>query len=54
VVWMALSKEHLGIHGTENPATIGLTESHGCVRLTNWDAWTLSKSITSGTPVTFP
>ena len=54
VVWMALSKEHLGIHGTENPATIGLTESHGCVRLTNWDAWTLSKSINSGTPVTFP
>lgn len=54
VVWMALSKEHLGIHGTENPATIGLTESHGCVRLTNWDAWTLSKSIHSGTPVTFP
>ena len=54
VVWMALNKEHLGVHGTENPATIGLTESHGCVRLTNWDAWTLSKSIKSGTPVTFP
>jgi lipoprotein-anchoring transpeptidase ErfK/SrfK len=54
VVWMALTKEHLGIHGTENPATIGLTESHGCVRLTNWDAWTLSKSVHSGTPVTFP
>lgn len=54
VVWMALSKEHLGIHGTENPATIGVTQSHGCVRLTNWDAWTLSKSIHSGTPVTFP
>lgn len=54
VVWMALTKEHLGIHGTENPATIGLTESHGCVRLTNWDAWTLSKSIQPGTPVTFP
>lgn len=54
VVWMALNKEHLGIHGTENPATIGLTQSHGCVRLTNWDAWTLSRSIKSGTPVTFP
>lgn len=54
VVWMALSKEHLGIHGTENPATIGVTQSHGCVRLTNWDAWTLSRSIKSGTPVTFP
>lgn len=54
VVWMALTKEHLGIHGTENPATIGVTESHGCVRLTNWDAWTLSKSVHSGTPVSFP
>lgn len=54
LVWMALSKEHLGIHGTENPGTIGLTQSHGCVRLTNWDAWTLSKSIHSGTPVAFP
>jgi len=54
VVWMALTKEHLGIHGTENPATIGLTQSHGCIRLTNWDAWTLSKSLHTPTPVTFP
>lgn len=53
VVWMALSKEHYGIHGTENPATIGVTQSHGCVRLTNWDAWTLSGTVQPGVPVTF-
>lgn len=53
VVWMALSKEHYGIHGTEDPATIGVTQSHGCVRLTNWDAWTLSGTVQPGVPVTF-
>ncbi|MGI8545823.1 MAG: L,D-transpeptidase [Gemmatimonadaceae bacterium] len=53
VVWMALSKEHYGIHGTENPATIGVTQSHGCVRLTNWDASTLSGTVRPGVPVTF-
>lgn len=53
VIWMALSKEHYGIHGTENPATIGVTQSHGCVRLTNWDAWTLGGTVHPGVPVTF-
>ena len=53
IVWMALSAPHYGIHGTSDPSTIGLTESHGCVRLTNWDAWTLSKSVQPGVPVTF-
>ncbi len=53
VIWMALSKEHYGIHGTEDPATIGVTQSHGCVRLTNWDAWTLGSSLWPGVPVTF-
>ncbi|MGI9089892.1 MAG: L,D-transpeptidase [Gemmatimonadaceae bacterium] len=53
VIWMALSKEHYGIHGTENPATIGVTQSHGCVRLTNWDAWTLGGTVRPGVPVTF-
>ena len=38
VVWIALSKPHYGIHGTPHPETIGRAESHGCVRLTNWDA----------------
>ena len=51
VVWMGLSKEHYGIHGTENPNTIGHTQSHGCVRLTNWDAMELAGMVSQGTPV---
>lgn len=51
VVWMGLSKEHYGIHGTENPGNIGLTQSHGCIRLTNWDAMELSDMVSKGTPV---
>jgi lipoprotein-anchoring transpeptidase ErfK/SrfK len=50
VVWMGLSKEHYGIHGTPNPRTIGHTESHGCIRLTNWDAEELSQMAQVGTP----
>lgn len=38
VVWIDLSKEHYGLHGTPEPASVGKTASHGCVRLTNWDA----------------
>jgi len=48
VVWIGLSKEHYGIHGTPQPANIGHTESHGCIRLTNWDAEELSKMIKPG------
>ncbi len=51
VVWMGLTKEHYGIHGTENPATIGHTQSHGCIRLTNWDAMELAGMVSKGTPV---
>jgi lipoprotein-anchoring transpeptidase ErfK/SrfK len=51
VVWISLSKEHYGIHGTPRPGEIGHTESHGCIRLTNWDAEELSKMVRSGTPV---
>ena len=51
VVWMGLSKEHYGIHGTPNPSKIGLTTSHGCIRLTNWDAAELGKMVRVGTPV---
>lgn len=53
VVWMQLSKPHYGIHGTAEPQTIGYANSHGCVRLTNWDAERLSSMIKSGTPVQF-
>lgn len=53
VVWMALSKPHYGIHGTSNPASIGYATSHGCVRLTNWDARALSRRIQQGVKVEF-
>lgn len=53
VVWMALSKEHYGIHGTSAPETIGYASSAGCVRLTNWDALRLAGMVEPGTPVRF-
>jgi lipoprotein-anchoring transpeptidase ErfK/SrfK len=53
VVWIDLSKEHYGIHGTSEPASIGNSESHGCVRLTNWDAARLAQMVKSGTKVVF-
>ncbi|MEO5580152.1 MAG: L,D-transpeptidase, partial [Gemmatimonadaceae bacterium] len=52
-VWIALSKKHVGIHGTPTPETIGSASSHGCVRLTNWDAIKLARATSSGTPVHF-
>src|SRR5579863_6751478 len=51
VVWIGISKEHYGIHGTPEPSLIGHAESHGCVRLTNWDAAELAKIVAPGTPV---
>jgi lipoprotein-anchoring transpeptidase ErfK/SrfK len=51
LVWIDLSKEHYGIHGTPTPASIGYAESHGCVRLTNWDALELAGLVKAGTPV---
>jgi lipoprotein-anchoring transpeptidase ErfK/SrfK len=50
VVWIDLSKPHYGIHGTPEPSTIGKTTSHGCIRLTNWDASELAKLVTPGMP----
>jgi lipoprotein-anchoring transpeptidase ErfK/SrfK len=52
-VWIDLSKEHYGIHGTPEPRMIGRSFSHGCVRLTNWDALTLASLVDKGTPVLF-
>ncbi|HUR80889.1 MAG TPA: L,D-transpeptidase family protein [Thermoanaerobaculia bacterium] len=49
-VWIDLSKAHYGIHGTPEPSTIGKTNSHGCIRLTNWDALELAKIVTPGMP----
>lgn len=53
VVWMALSKPHYGIHGTSEPETIGYATSHGCVRLTNWDAHDVSHRVNPGIAVAF-
>jgi lipoprotein-anchoring transpeptidase ErfK/SrfK len=53
LVWIDLSKEHYGIHGTPEPTKIGTTTSHGCVRLTNWDALTVAALVKPGTPVIF-
>lgn len=52
-VWIDLSRDGYGIHGTPDPELIGKTSSHGCVRLTNWDATELSKAVSKGTTVTF-
>ncbi len=52
-VWIALSKPTYGIHGTPEPSKIGKTNSHGCIRLTNWDATELAKMVKPGTTVEF-
>jgi len=53
VVWIDLSKEHYGLHGTPEPSTIGRTQSHGCVRMTNWDALKVAALVKPGTRVVF-
>lgn len=52
-IWIALSKPTFGIHGTPNPSLISKTASHGCVRLTNWDANDLGRKVQNGTVVRF-
>jgi lipoprotein-anchoring transpeptidase ErfK/SrfK len=51
--WIALSKASYGIHGTPEPAEVGRAASHGCVRLTNWDARRLASMISRGVPINF-
>ena len=51
--WIGLSAEGFGIHGTPVPGRISKSESHGCVRLTNWDAILLGSNVKKGTPVEF-
>lgn len=53
IVWMQLSKDNYGIHGTAAPSTIGYASSHGCIRLTNWDARELGNAAEKGTRVVF-
>ena len=51
--WIGLGADGIGIHGTPNPSKVSKTESHGCVRLTNWDVGLLGASVKKGTPVVF-
>jgi lipoprotein-anchoring transpeptidase ErfK/SrfK len=53
VVWIDLDKPRYGLHGTPEPRRIGRGASHGCVRLTNWDAMTVASLVKPGTPVLF-
>jgi len=53
VVWIDISRPHYGLHGTPEPSTVGKTTSHGCVRLTNWDAQKLAALVKPGTKVVF-
>jgi lipoprotein-anchoring transpeptidase ErfK/SrfK len=50
VVWIDLSKPHYGIHGTPEPSRVGHAQSHGCIRLTNWDAMRLARMVSPGMP----
>ncbi|HRO78941.1 MAG TPA: L,D-transpeptidase [Acinetobacter towneri] len=52
-IWIGLSRPSFGIHGTPNPALISKTSSHGCIRLTNWDANNLSKIVRKRMTVKF-
>jgi len=52
-VWIDLSKPHYGIHGTAEPRTVGKTQSHGCVRLTNWDVLKVADAVDETVPVVF-
>lgn len=53
VVWIDLNRPSYGIHGTPDPDKVGKTASHGCVRLTNWDATTLADAVRPGVEVRF-
>jgi lipoprotein-anchoring transpeptidase ErfK/SrfK len=53
VVWIGINVPHYGIHGTPEPGAIGHSASHGCVRMTNWDATQVAHLVTKGTPVVF-
>lgn len=52
-IWIGLSKKSFGIHGTPNPSSISKSASHGCIRLTNWDANDLGDKVRSGVTVKF-
>ncbi|MFQ6309686.1 L,D-transpeptidase family protein [Lysobacter capsici] len=49
--WIDLSKPHYGLHGTPTPSSVGKRQSHGCVRLTNWDVERLAAAVGPSVPV---
>jgi lipoprotein-anchoring transpeptidase ErfK/SrfK len=53
MIWIDLTKPHYGIHGTPEPGRIGHVQSHGCVRLTNWDVQRVAQWARAGTRVVF-
>ena len=53
IVWIGLSAEGYGIHGTPNPSRVSKSKSHGCVRLTNWDGLALASMVKKGVSVQF-
>jgi lipoprotein-anchoring transpeptidase ErfK/SrfK len=53
LVWIDVNIPHYGLHGTPEPGKVRVTESHGCVRLTNWDAARVAALVKPGTPVLF-
>jgi lipoprotein-anchoring transpeptidase ErfK/SrfK len=53
VAWIDINKEHYGIHGTPEPSKVGYAQSHGCIRMTNWDVSRLLEWAKPGTPVIF-
>jgi lipoprotein-anchoring transpeptidase ErfK/SrfK len=52
-VWIAIDRDHYGIHGTAEPSKVGKNLSSGCVRLTNWDVEELAGFVKKGVPVVF-
>ena len=52
-MWIGLSQPGYGIHGTGDPSRVSKSDSHGCVRLTNWDVTRLGQSLKNGVAVTF-
>jgi lipoprotein-anchoring transpeptidase ErfK/SrfK len=53
VIWIDIDLDHYGLHGTPEPGRVGHAESHGCVRLTNWDAVRVASLVRPGTPIVF-
>lgn len=51
IVWMSINRPSVGMHGTPTPDQIGRNQSHGCIRLANWDAFVLCRLVVKGTPV---